>query len=158
MNCRASLAVFSGSLPFAYPPPGDQPGHLVLSGDVDHCQSCNFFSQPFNYIFGRIFTPGMDEQREAVRAAYAGLREHYPALPEQLRDFQVLPWDLKRMGLFNHKFSRQILLLVQSMRLSHAISWGLFRQATESPCQCLSLVSSCLLVSVLVEKNCCSSK
>ena len=83
VNCRASLDVFSGSLPFAYPPPGDQPGHLVLSGDVDHCQSCNFFSQSFNYIFGRVFTPGMDEQREAVRAAYAGLREHYPALPEQ---------------------------------------------------------------------------
>ena len=88
---RYSLAVSSGSLPFPYPPLGDQPGHLVLSGDVDHCQSCNFFSQPFNYIFGRIFTPGMDEQREAVRAAYAGLREHYPALPEQLRDFQVWP-------------------------------------------------------------------
>ena len=41
---RYSLAVSSGSLPFPYPPLGDQPGHLVLPGDVDHCQSCNFFS------------------------------------------------------------------------------------------------------------------
>ena len=31
----------------------------------------------------------MEEQREAVKAAYLMLREHYPALPEQLRDFQV---------------------------------------------------------------------
>ena len=31
----------------------------------------------------------MDEQREEVRAAYLGLRECHPALPEQLRDFQV---------------------------------------------------------------------
>ena len=29
--------------------------------------------------------------REEVRAAYQELREHYPALPEQLRDFQVGP-------------------------------------------------------------------
>ena len=41
----------------------------------------------------------MEEQREAVKAAYLMLREHYPALPEQLRDFQV--W------LFvDHLFSR----------------------------------------------------
>ena len=41
---RYSLAVSSGSLPFPYPLLGDQPGQLVLPGDVDHCQSCNFFS------------------------------------------------------------------------------------------------------------------
>ena len=37
----------------------------------------------------------MEEQREEVRAAYQELREHYPALPEQLRDFQVGPWEIE---------------------------------------------------------------
>ena len=41
---RYSLAVSSGSLPFPYPLLGDQPGQLVLPGDVVYCQSCNFFS------------------------------------------------------------------------------------------------------------------
>ena len=42
-----------------------------------------------HYIVENIYLPGMDEMRSAVRAAYLGLRELYPALPEQLRDFQV---------------------------------------------------------------------
>jgi len=37
----------------------------------------------------RLVGRGMEEQREAVKAAYLMLREHYPGLPEQLRDFQV---------------------------------------------------------------------
>ena len=42
---------------------------------------------------------GMEGQREDVKAAHLMLREHYTALPEQLRDFQV--W------LFvDHLFSR----------------------------------------------------
>ena len=32
---------------------------------------------------------GMEEQRNAVKVAYSMLREHYPGLPQQLRDFQV---------------------------------------------------------------------
>ncbi len=47
-----------------------------------------FFLQ-LHYIVENIYLPGMDEMRSAVRAAYLGLRELYPALPEQLRDFQV---------------------------------------------------------------------
>ena len=31
----------------------------------------------------------MEEGREAIRDAYKMLKEHYSALPEQLRDFQV---------------------------------------------------------------------
>ena len=31
----------------------------------------------------------MEEGREAIRDAYKMQREHYSALPEQLRDFQV---------------------------------------------------------------------
>ena len=40
-------------------------------------------------LLSLFFSQGMDEQREVVRAAYLGLRERHPALPEQLRDFQV---------------------------------------------------------------------
>ena len=31
----------------------------------------------------------MEEQRNAVKEAFLMLREHYPGLPAQLRDFQV---------------------------------------------------------------------
>ena len=46
-------------------------------------------------LFVNSFSQGMEEQREEVRAAYQELREHYPALPEQLRDFQVGPWEIE---------------------------------------------------------------
>ena len=50
------------------------------------------------YFVISFFSQGMDEQREEVRAAYLGLREPHPALPEQLRDFQVGPWDFEGEG------------------------------------------------------------
>lgn len=56
-----------------------------------HCFCCKTIVLHLIVLFVNSFSQGMEEQREEVRAAYQELREHYPALPEQLRDFQVGP-------------------------------------------------------------------
>ena len=66
-------------------------GYLYLSGVLISTASVTRPLSCTSLCYLLTFFSGMEEQREEVRAAYQELREHYPALPEQLRDFQVGP-------------------------------------------------------------------
>ena len=68
----------------------------------------------------------MDRERERVLSAYQRLRVHHPALPPNLRDFQVV-FHMKRGNLGGEFFFEQVDPAVEVVLLS-CISWVITTQ------------------------------